>query len=128
MAMLDVADILTDPDFLSEIILIRRRYPVPELVDARGRTIFIEEPQGLVWAVVVDIGGEYLTREAGGAYHVDKLTVFYRGELIINRPPYYSDIIIWNNKRYVVDNLFTDALNWGKGWTKAECIQEDLHE
>lgn len=127
MALLDVSDVLTDPDFLSAAILIRRRYPVPQLVDNLGRTVFIREPQKIK-AVIIDNGDQYLLRESGGSVHVNKITVYYRGELIINKEPdYYSDLIVWKGKEYVVENVMIDALNWGFGWSKAECVQEDLH-
>jgi hypothetical protein len=119
MALIDVSDLLRDPDFTNVVTLIRRAVAVNE----HGENVMTETPC-YITAVVQGDNTETLEKLPDGARLSDAITVFYRGTLSAERPGGYADIIVWQGRRYQVREVIEDFLNYGAGFTKAICILE----
>jgi len=119
MALIDVSDLLRDPDFTNVVTLIRRAVAVNE----HGENVMTETPC-YITAVVQGDNTETLDKLPEGARLSDVITVFYRGTLTAEWPGGYADIIVWQGKRFQVKEVAEDFLNYGAGFTKALCVLE----
>lgn len=119
MALIDVSDLLRDPDFTNVVTLIRRSVAI----NAHGENVMTETPC-YITAVVQGNDTETLEKLPEGASLSDAITVYYRGTLTAERPGGYADIIVWNGLRYQVKSVTEDFQNYGAGFTKALCILE----
>jgi len=122
MAQVDVSDILTDPDFLDTVTLIRR---TPEVVSSVGRASFVET-SSQVYMCVQGRKAETLTREPNDAWLTDAIDVYYAGVLYGAAPGGYADVIVWRGKRYQVEAVVENYSNYGAGWTHAVCRLEPV--
>lgn len=122
MARIDVSDILSDPDFLDSLTLIKRLSSVNEY----GEHV-IKESSCCIQASVQSVGTEDLQRLPEGARLQDVITVYYRGELMPERKNGYADVLVWGGKRYQVAGIDENFINFGRGFTKAICRMEDAH-
>lgn len=122
MALIDVSDILRDPDFTNRIQLIRRSVTVNE----HGENV-MAEATSYITAVVQGDNTETLTKLPEGARLSDVITVYYRGLLTAERAGGYADVVVWSGKRYQVKEVTEDFLNFGAGFTKALCVLEAVN-
>ena len=119
MALIDVSELLTDPDFTNSVTLIRRS----STVNSYGENVMVET-SSTITAVVQAVGTETLERVPEGARLSDLLDVFYKGALHAESPGGYADVIVWGGKRYQVFEVVEDFMNFGAGFTKAVCKLE----
>ena len=122
MALIDVSELLTDPDFTNSVTLIRRS----STVNSYGENV-MTETSSTITAVVQGAGTESLERVPEGARLSDLIDVFYKGALHAESPGGYADVIVWSGKRYQVAEVVEDFLNYGAGFTKAICKLEAAH-
>lgn len=122
MARVDVSDLLLDPDFLDDAVLITRTV----LVSNKGVGDYTETRKDIV-CCVQSIPFSALVKISDYALLTDGIEVYYRGKLSAESPGGYSDIIEWNNVRYQVKQVTEDFTTYGKGWSKAICISEPLN-
>lgn len=122
MALIDVSDMMTDPDFTSQATLIRRT----STVSSYGEHI-ITETQTTITAVVQGANTETLARMPEGARLSDLIDVYYKGQLTAEQPGGYADVIVWGGKRYQVFEVVEDFMNFGAGFTKAVCKLEAVN-
>jgi len=122
MALIDVSELLTDPDFTNTVTLIRRS----STINTFGENTMIETPSTIT--VVVQGGNtESLERVPEGARLSDLIEVYYRGQLTVESPGGYADIIVWQGKRYQVFEVVEDFMNYGAGFTKSICKLEAVN-
>ena len=119
MALIDVSDLLRDPDFTNVVTLIRRSVTV----NGHGENVMTESAC-YITAVVQGDNTETLDKLPEGARLSDVITVYYRGTLTAERPGGYADIIVWQGKRFQVKEVAEDFMNYGAGFTKALCVLE----
>lgn len=119
MALIDVSDLLRDPDFTNIVTLIRRMVSINQY----GENEIIETPC-YITAVVQGDNTETLEKLPEGARLSDAITVYYRGTLTAETPGGYADIIVWQGRRYQVREVTEDFQNYGAGFTKAICVLE----
>jgi len=119
MALIDVSELLTDPDFTNTVTLIRRA----STVNTHGENV-MTETQSTITAVVQGANTESLERVPEGARLSDLIDVYYKGQLTAESPSGYADIIVWGGKRYQVFEVVEDFMNFGAGFTKAVCKLE----
>lgn len=122
MALIDVSELLTDPDFTNTVTLIRRA----STVNTYGENV-MTETQSTITAVVQGAGTESLERVPEGARLSDLIDVYYKGQLTAESPSGYADIIVWQGKRYQVFEVVEDFMNFGAGFTKAVCKLEAVN-
>lgn len=122
MALIDVSELLTDPDFTNTVTLIRRA----STVNTYGENV-VTETQSTITAVVQGANTESLERVPEGARLSDLIDVYYKGQLTAESPSGYADIIVWGGKRYQVFEVVEDFMNFGAGFTKAVCKLEAVN-
>jgi hypothetical protein len=122
MALIDVSELLTDPDFTNTVTLIRRS----STVDTYGENTMVETSSSIT-AVVQGANTESLERVPEGARLSDLIDVYYKGQLTAESPGGYADIIVWQGKRYQVFEVVEDFMNYGAGFTKAVCKLEAVN-
>lgn len=122
MALIDVSELLTDPDFTNTVTLIRRA----STVNTYGENV-MTETQSTITAVVQGANTESLERVPEGARLSDLIDVYYKGQLTAESPGGYADIIVWQGKRYQVFEVVEDFMNFGAGFTKAVCKLEAVN-
>lgn len=122
MALIDVSDLLRDPDFTNVVTLIRRT----STINGHGEHEMTESPCNIV-ASVQGINTEDLVRLPEGARLQDLITVYYRGELQAESKGGYADIIVWQGHRYQVVTVDESFMNFGAGFTRALCKMEEVN-
>lgn len=122
MARIDVSFLLTDPDFTNVVTLIRRTSTVNE----HGENV-LAETSCMIPVVVQGDLAESLERLPEGARLSDVISVYYRGDLMPERPGGYADVILWNGYRYQVREIDENYRNFGAGFTKALCVREAVN-
>lgn len=122
MALIDVSELLTDPDFTNTVMLIRRA----SSVNSYGENVLTETSSSIT-AVVQGANTETLERVPEGARLSDLIDVYYKGALHAESPSGYADVIVWGGKRYQVFQVIEDFLNFGAGFTKAVCKLEPVN-
>ena len=121
MALIDVSELLLDPDFADQAILIKRSLSV----NANGEAV-ISEMELPVTVVIQGVNNKDLVKLPEGARLSDAITVFYAGQLQAESPDGYSDIIVWCGRRYEVGPVTENFMNHGAGFTRAICIGEHV--
>lgn len=122
MALIDVSDLLRDPDFTNVVTLIRRA----ATVNTHGENV-LTETSCMITAVVQGVNTEQLTKMPEGARMSDMINVHTRGQLYAESPNGYSDIIVWHGRRYQVYQVIEDFMNFGAGYTQAICVLEPVN-
>lgn len=120
MALVDVTELLIDPDFIDSVTIIHRT----PTINSMGENTLIE-------ASVVTIGsvqpasGKSLMR-VPDALRVESIYSFYvKGEIVSDGTSSYPDIISYQGNRYEVKNI-QDFINWpaNNGWCEGICVRE----
>ena len=114
MADIDVSELLSDPDFLDTVSLIIRSSTV-----TGGRNVLSETITNNVNMIIQPASGKDIAKLPEGARGFETIAIWYKGELSSLRQNGYSDIIVWNTKRYEVQHVEPFG-NWGSGYYK--CI------
>lgn len=121
MALIDVSDLLRDPDFTNVVTLIRRSVSI----NTHGENVMSETSCPIV-ASVQGLNSEDIVKLPEGARLSDVITVFYRGDLQPESKGGYSDIIVWQGRRYQVKTIDENFINFGAGFTRAICVMEEV--
>jgi hypothetical protein len=121
MALIDVSDLLRDPDFTNVVTLIRRA----SVVNQHGENVLTETSCSIV-ASVQGLNTADLERVPEGARLHDLITVYYRGDLQAESVNGYADVIVWRGHRYQVRTVDEEFMNFGAGFTRAICSMEEV--
>lgn len=116
MALLDVTDVLFDPDFV-DYGLVCERSAVKVGEDGIARTVTERID---FCAVVTPDSGDILERLEEGERIKGRITVHSHFELRDGAEGGTADIIEWRGKRYTVSNVST-LVNFGRGFVCASC-------
>lgn len=118
MGLIDVTELLNDPDFVQPLTIIKRT-PV---VDNYGQNVLTECPSASHGSIQ-PISGKTLLR-IPEAFRVANIQSFWVKEKIItDSREKYPDILVKNGVRFVVQFVF-DWSDWGSGWNEGVCVQE----
>ncbi|MDQ0507407.1 hypothetical protein [Xanthobacter agilis] len=115
MPLLDVSELLTDPDFADTITVYRQAVTIGDT----GRSGRAETATSTV-AVVTPDQWSTLQRQAEGSNVSETITVITQFRLIASMDGYDADEIAWNGKRYVV-RAVGDCSRYGAGFVEASC-------
>lgn len=120
MAQLDVTELMTDPDFVDEMIHLGRvsrinSYGENNISEFETRTVGSVQPTD----------GPALLRVPEAERVANLMTFWIQGTIIASAPGKYTDILIFKGKRYQVKNVF-DWSTWGAGWSEGLCVAEVL--
>ena len=116
MALIDVSDILCDPDFADRGIVCERNIQtIGEDGMAHNETKRIK-----FTGVVTPDTGDLLERLDEGERVKGRITIHSQVPLRDGAEGGSADIVIWKGKRYTVSRI-SDLTNFGRGFTRASC-------
>ena|SRR5271166_3043766 len=118
MGLIDVSDILADPDLVEQIVIIHR---TPE-TDQYGENRLKECGVSTVGSVQ-SISGKTLQRLPEKFQVANVKSFWVRGKIVSDGEHKYPDILVSQGVRYAVQMIF-DWTNWGSGWCEGTCVQE----
>lgn len=116
MALIDVSELMTDPDFTNTISLTRRTQTISDY----GKTI-LTGTATTITAIVQAGSGEVLKRNPEYSVMEDWITIYAKFDFRADGNGYYADLITWNSRDFQVKTV-TDYSNWGDGYTRADCL------
>ncbi|TDV39532.1 hypothetical protein C7405_101651 [Paraburkholderia caballeronis] len=123
MALLDVTDVLLDPDFMNLGLVCNR---MTQTVDERGRAT--NAATGIPFAAVVTSDkGDILHRNADGSRIIGSITLHTPFRLRDGGPDNTADAdeIVWQGATYTVVNV-NDYSHFGRGFVCATCDLKPL--
>lgn len=116
MALLDVTDVLLDPDFADyDLQCERTQLEIGEDGVAR-KTSELTQFTG----VVTPDTGETLERSGEGERIKGRITIHTKFALIDSAAGGTADIVHWKSNRYTVSNVSSN-LHFGQGFVRASC-------
>lgn len=118
MALIDVSELMTDPDFTNTISLTRRTQTISDY----GETV-LTGITGDATVVVQAGNGETLKRNPEYSVMTDWITIYAKIDFRADGNGYYADKITWGGRTFQVKTV-TDFMNWGDGYTRADCLIE----
>jgi galactose-6-phosphate isomerase len=118
MALIDVSEIINDPDFQDTISLSRRVQSISDY----GETV-LTATTSTMSAVVQAGNGETLTRNPEYSVMTDWITIYAEFNFRADGNGYFADLITWGGRTFQVKTV-TDFMNWGHGYTRADCLIE----
>lgn len=117
MALIDVSDLLVDPDFMGPISLVHR---VPTMNSMGENTLATTTVNTI--GCVQPASGSVLQR-LPDALRVQNVNSFWiKGEIIADGTNEYPDQIIFQGNTYEVQHVF-DWTNWGRGFCEGVCVR-----
>jgi hypothetical protein len=120
VGLIDVADILCDPDFTDALTLINRTSSVSGL----GENVIKETPV-CTFGSVQPASGKTIQR-LPEALRVGNVSSFWlKGKITVSEPGKYTSVIAFQGRRYQIQMVF-DYTNWGQGWCEGTCVAEKL--
>ncbi|MBB3004364.1 hypothetical protein FHX57_006746 [Paraburkholderia tropica] len=115
MPLLDVAEILLDPDFVDSLVCARNT----QTVDSNGIATDAVATYPF-YGVVTNNTGDLLMRLAEGSRISGSITVHSQFLLYAGQDGQDADIVTWNGRNYTVTNV-GDWSRFGRGFTAANC-------
>lgn len=116
MALIDVSDIVTDPDFMDSGLVCERN---AQTVDDDGLATNTTTKTRFS-AVVTSNNGDILERMAAGERIKGSITLHTRFALREGRAGFTADVVEWRGRRYTVSEVM-DYSNFGRGFFAANC-------
>ena len=114
--LVDVTELLDDPEFTEEIVIVHRA-PVFD----HGVMHLIETTE-VALASVQGPSGEELLRYPELAALTNVISVHTTASLSAEQPGGYADAVRWRGEEYIVKRLDEDFKNWGGGWVHAYAV------
>ncbi|QYY30242.1 hypothetical protein K2O51_22995 [Cupriavidus pinatubonensis] len=121
MALLDVTDVLLDPDFMDTGLVCNR---MTQTVDDHGRATNTVTATPFA-AVVTSDKGDILHRNADGSRIIGSITVHTTFRLSDGSAGQDADEIVWQGRTYTVANV-NDYSHFGRGFVCATCDLKPL--
>lgn len=118
MALVDVTELLGDPDFVATMQQISRTYRV----DIYGKNVMTESIIQTVGSIQ-PISGRDLQKLPEMYRAVNVMTFWLKGTIVASEPGKYSDILVFKGRRFQVLSIY-DWSSWGAGWSEGACIAE----
>lgn len=121
MALVDVTELLIDPDFVNDITIIHR---VPT-VNSAGENTLVETSVATIGSVQ-PASGKTLLRLPELLRVADVYDFFVKGQIVSDGTTSYPDILVFNSVRYQVQKI-QDYMNWpggNFGWCQGTAIRE----
>lgn len=118
MALIDVTDLLTDPDFVDPVCIINRT----PTINSFGENVLVEASNQTVGSVQ-PASGKTISR-LPEALRVANVSEFWvKGQIIADGTYTYPDILVFQGRRYQVQTV-QDWGNWGAGYAEGTCVAE----
>lgn len=119
MPLIDVDDLLTDPDFVETIQVLRRKQQISDT----GRVSTVNATFNVV-ACVQPQSDQPMIRGAEQQNLPALISVHTMFRIRGISPGYQPDIVIWNGTQFVVNKVYNWS-HYGRGYVMAECSSMD---
>jgi len=116
MALLDVTDVLLDPDFMDTGLVCER---IAQTVNDDGMGVNTTTLTPFA-AVVTNDSGDILERIAAGERIKGSITLHTKFSLQDGANGLTADVVRWKGRRYTVSNV-ADYSHFGRGFVAANC-------
>lgn len=120
MALIDVSELMVDPDFADEIQIVRSI----QSVDATGLAQRAQQTYDAI-GVVQAGSGDQLELLPESQRTKSNMTVYTQFQLQEATDTTEADVVLWQGKSYRV-MVTSQWTNWGGGYTQATCQLIDL--
>lgn len=121
MALLDVSEVLLDPDFMDTGLICTRS---TQDVNDDGRTVLATTNTQFAGVVTSD-KGDILERLAGAERKTGSITIHTIFRLVAGEGDVTADVVTWRGKDYTVSNV-NDYSHFGRGFICATCDLKPL--
>ena len=121
MALLDVTEVLLDPDFIDSMTYLRNA----QVVGTNGVATITPPVPVPMYGVVTSRDGDTLTRGPDGEYNEDSITIHTMTRLISGEDDNTADIVMWDGKPYTVMHV-NNYSHFGAGFVAADCDKKPL--
>jgi galactose-6-phosphate isomerase len=121
MPLLDVSDVLLDPEFMDLTLSVTRN---AQTVGNDGIAV-LSSTTTPFFGVVTSLNGSVLTRVAEGERISDTITIHTKFKLIDGQSGYDADVVNWQGLQWTVTNV-NDYSTWGAGFVTATCTLKQL--
>lgn len=118
MALVDVTELLSDPDFVDPVRIFHRT----ATVNTKGENELTELYVDTIGSVQPTSGRD-LQRLPEALRIQDVKTFWIKGEIKSDGNSAYPDILVWQCNRYAVQ-MVLEWTNFGQGWCQALCVRE----
>lgn len=118
MALIDVSELMVDPDFVDKMVLVTRVSKVNNL----GQNVLTEAFENS-FGSIQPASGQTLERLPEAMRNVNMVSFWFKGKIIATAAGKYSSLLIFKGSRFNVKTVF-DWTNWGEGWSEGLCIAE----
>ncbi len=120
MAQIDVSDILSDPEFVDPIVVVKR---TPS-INSYGQNE-LSECKFQSHGSVQSVSGKTLQRLPEALRVANLYSFWVRGNITADGTQKYPDQLVFRGQKYNVQHIF-DWTNWGAGWCEGTCIRERI--
>lgn len=120
MALIDVSELMSDPDFVDAISVITR-YPT---IDYLGQNHLAESSINSV-GCVQPASYKEIQRVPEAQRVSDMSSFWFKGVITATAPGKYSSVLVFKGQRYQVLTV-ADWSNFGEGYTQGVCVAEKL--
>lgn len=118
MALVDVTELLSDPDFVDPVTQIKR----VSQANSFGENVITSVPFETIGSVQ-PASGKVINRLPEALRVADVKSFWIKGEITATEPGKYTDIIVCKGKRYQVQSV-QDWSNFGEGYCEGTCVME----
>lgn len=118
--LIDVSDLLLDPDFVQSMVLIKRTTSV----NSFGENVLVEAPEPVVGSAQ-PLSGKDLERLPEALRQRNVRSFWIKAEVVTDGSGVYLDLVEFQGKRYQVLSS-KPWLNWGAGWNEVIAVEESL--
>lgn len=118
MSLIDVTELLSDPDFVDAVQVIDRG----TRVNSAGENDLDEEPYDTVGAVQ-PASGKVVNRLPDALRVANVMSFWIQGEITAAKPGEYSCLLVFKGRRYQVQTVF-DWTAAGAGWCEGTCVAQ----
>lgn len=118
MALVDVSELMLDPDFVDAIILTHRT----ATVNSRGENILVETTSNTIGSVQ-PANNKELQRLPDALRMRDVRSFYVKAPILTDGSSQYPDLISFGGNRFEILNT-EPWLNYGSGWNKGLCVAQ----
>lgn len=118
--MIDVSDLLLDPDFVEPLVLVKRTSTVSQFGENQ-----VSEVKVQAIGSIQPLTGKDLERLPEALRQRNVRTFWMKTEVATDGEAKYLDLIEFQGKRYQVLSS-KPWLNWGGGWNEVIAVEENL--
>lgn len=115
---LDTTELMSDPDFVDEVVQISRA----SQVNSRGENILTSCNTPTVGSVQ-PADGKMIQRLPEAERIGNFMSFWLKGTIVASAPGKYTDILVFRGQRFQVKTVF-DWSTWGAGWCEGLCVAE----